>query len=154
MSVRVSQCGCAAITTVFALGLYQLCFSINATSFIAPSPGGRAGMPEGEAKSLPFWLALASAQPAVAVTDASSYDGNVACIAAFTAVFGAMFFFQRANNACKPPSIAVMPTAQQRRQIIVPLGAVVAAPPSMCFAEEEDAELTPAEKAKKAREEK
>jgi len=149
MSVRLSKCGCVAIATVVALGLHQLCFNNNATSFISPSAGSKAGMPQSDVKSLPVWMVLASAQPAVAASDASSYDSTVAGVAALTAAFACVVLFQGARNPCKSPSIAGVPSAQQRRQMFVPLGALVAAPPSMSFANEEEADLTAGEKAKK-----
>jgi len=161
MNGRLPQCGCAALATIAAFGLCQLCFNNSASSFIAPSTGRRVATSHGEVKSLPLWLVFASAQPAAAITDANSYDGSLACVAVLTVALTAIVSYQRSHILREPLSIAGVPTAQQRRQMLVPLGAAVVAPASACFAktkeEEEEKEelkkvfsMTPAEKAKKA----
>jgi len=165
MNGRLPQCGCAALATIAAFGLCQLCFNNSASSFIAPSTGRRVATSHGEVKSLPLWLVFASAQPAAAITDANSYDGSLACVAVLTVALTAIVSYQRSHILREPLSIAGVPTAQQRRQMLVPLGAAVVAPASACFAktkeEEEEKEelkkvfsMTPAEKAKKAIQEK
>jgi len=129
---------------IAVFGLCQLGFENSSSSFIAPSTGRGDATSQGEVTSLPLWLVLASAQPAAAITDANSYDGSFAYVAALTVTLAAVVFSQRSRIAHDPLSIASVPTAQQRRQMIVPLGAVVVAPASACYAKKDATEVADA----------
>merc|ERR1719410_2283509 len=116
MNGRWLQCSRVAIATVAALGLCQLCFNNSASSFVAPPSGSRGSsvvVTQGEAKSLPLWLVLASTQPAAAATDANSHESPFACVAALAVALAFAVSFKHSFTDREPLNAATMLAAQR-----------------------------------------